>query len=153
MQISEIAVPQTYSEWVAVLDILKAGSDDEAVLSAMQKGKIEWQSGVAERFIQKLIDAINARMNLAVDQFQTAMSRSRGEERLIVQALLALRREFCFLSKAIDLPAIPQKDRASYVRLILDQADQVQKSLADSAKQDHSGKLASIVRNHQVNEF
>lgn len=50
MLTTAIAPPKTYSEWVAVLDMLKAKSDDEAVLSAMQRGTIEWQSGVAERF-------------------------------------------------------------------------------------------------------
>lgn len=148
-----IAPPTTYSEWVAALDLLKSRSDDDAVLSAMQRGTLEWQSGVAERFAKKLIDAINQRMNAAADRFQREMSRSGGQERVIVQALLALRKEFCFLSKAIDLPVIPEKDRQSYCRLVLDQANSVQRSLEDSAKKDRSGKLASIVRNNRVNAF
>lgn len=107
MLTTAIAPPKTYSEWVAVLDMLKAKSDDEAVLSAMQRGTIEWQSGVAERFAKKLIDVINYRMNAASDKFQKEMTRSNGQERAIVQALLALRKEMCFLSKAINLPANP----------------------------------------------
>ena len=45
-----VSPPHTYSEWVAVLDMLKAKTDDEAVLNAMLQGTLEWQSGVAERF-------------------------------------------------------------------------------------------------------
>lgn len=150
---NDIAPPKTYSEWVAVLDMLKAKSDDEAVLSAMQTGTIEWQSGVAERFAKKLIDVINYRMNSATDRFQKEMSRSNGQERAIVQALLVLRKELCFLSKAINLPAIPEKDRQQYYQLIISQANSVQSSLEDSAKKDRSGKLASIVRNNRVNAF
>ena len=45
-----IQVPHTYAEWASVLDMLKEKQDDEAVLSAMQQGTLEWQSGVAERF-------------------------------------------------------------------------------------------------------
>lgn len=150
---NDIAPPKTYSEWVAVLDMLKAKSDDEAVLSAMQTGTIEWQSGVAERFAKKLIDVINYRMNSATDRFQKEMSRSNGQERAIVQALLALRKELCFLSKAINLPAIPEKDRQQYYQLIISQANSVQSSLEDSAKKDRSGKLASIVRNNRINAF
>ena len=86
-----IAPPRTYSEWVAVLDMLKAKSNDDAVLSAMQRGTVEWQSGVAERFSKKLIDVINYRMNAASDKFQKEISRSNGQERVIVQALLSLR--------------------------------------------------------------
>ena len=100
MLVTAIAPPSTYSDWVDVLDMLKNKYDDEAVLSAMQKGTIEWQSGVAERFARKLIDVINYRMNAASDKFQKEMSRSNGQERAIVQALLSLRKEMRFLSEA-----------------------------------------------------
>lgn len=148
-----IAPPHTYSEWVAVLDMLKAKSDDEAVLEAMLQGTIEWQSGVAERFAKKLVDVINFRMNSASDKFQKEMGRAYGQERAIVQALLALRKEMCFLSKAINLPAIPEKDRNQYHQLVISQANSMQSSLEDSAKRDRTGKLASIVRNNRVNAF
>ena len=148
-----IAPPHTYSEWVAVLDMLKAKSDDEAVLEAMLQGTIEWQSGVAERFAKKLVDVINFRMNSASDKFQKEMGRAYGQERAIVQALLALRKEMCFLSKAINLPAIPEKDRNQYHQLVISQANSMQSSLEDSAKKDRTGKLSSIVRNNRVNAF
>lgn len=153
MLTTAIAPPRTYSDWTAVLEMLKTRTDDEAVLSVMQRGTIEWQSGVAERFAKRLIDAINYRMNAASDRFQKEMSRSNGQERAIVQALLALRKEMCFLSKAINLPAIPEKDRQQYRQLVINQANSMQSSLEDSAKRDRSGKLASIVRNNKVNAF
>ena len=148
-----IKPPHIYSEWVEVLDLLKSKSDDEAVLMAMKQGTVEWQSGVAERFAKKLTDSINARMNAASDKFQRDLSYARGQENMIVQALLALRKEMCFLAQAIDLPAIPANDRAQYCELVKQQANSMQSSLEDSAKKDRTGKLASIVRNHKVNAF
>lgn len=148
-----IAPPKTYAEWVPVLEMLKDKTDDEAVLQAMLQGSIPWQAGVAERFSKRFIDVVNHRMNRAVDKFQKDMSRSRGQESAIVQALLALRKELCFLSKAISLPALPEKDRQHYTQLVVDQANKIQSSLEDSAKSDRSGKLSSIVRNHRVNAF
>ena len=148
-----IKVPHTYSEWVNVFSILKQKSNDEEVLSAMQNGTIEWQSGVAERFMQKLIDAVNARMNDASDKFQNNLSRARNEEGAIVQAILALRKEMVFLAKVINIPALPEKERQYYTNLVIEQADVMQKSLENSAKCDRSGKMSSIVRNHRVNVF
>lgn len=153
MAVTVVTPPKTYFDWVAVLDMLKAKIDDEAVLTAMQKGTIEWQTGVAERFAKKLIDVINFRMNAASDRFQKEINRSCGEERVIVQALLAFRKELRFLSEAIDLPAIPEEDRRHYCQLVIDQANNVQNSLEESAQKDRSGKLASIVRNNRVNAF
>lgn len=148
-----IPAPHTYAEWVKVLDIFKNKSDDFDVLPAMQSGTIEWQSGVAERFSKKLIDSVNHRLNGATDKFQTEMNRARGAEGPIVQAILALRKELSFLAHAMNLPAIPEKDRRQYVMLVIEQANSIQKSLEDSAKRDRSGKLSSIVRNHKVNNI
>ena len=143
--------PCTYAQWVSAFECLKEKTDDAGVLEAMKLGSIQWQSGVAERFSQKLVDAMNHRLNAATDKFQKDMGRSRGQEREIVQALLSLRKELSFLAKAVDLPAIPEKERKQYVQLVLDQANTVQRSLEDSAKNDRTGKLASLVRNHKVN--
>lgn len=145
--------PQSYAEWVDVLEELATRRNDAEVLAAMQAGTLPWQSGVAERFARRLIDTVNGRMNAATDQFQKNMSRSRGQESLIVQAVLGLRKELQFLARVMDIPVIPEKDRSQYVQMMRKQADQIQKSLEDSARTDRTGKLASIVRNHRVNAF
>lgn len=150
---SVIAPPQTYADWMSIFTLLKDKSDDELVLQAMQKGTITWQSGVAERFMKKLIDAINFRMNQATDQFQKEITRSYGQERVIVRALLALRRELQFLTQVANIPAIPEQNRQKYIQLILDQADHIQHSLEDSSRSDRSGKLRSIIRTNPVNRL
>ena len=58
-----------------------------------------------------------------------------------------------FLAEAINLPAIPDKERQHYLNLVIEQANSMQKSLEESAKQDRSGKMLSIIRNHKVNSF
>lgn len=143
--------PHTYAEWVALLDEFKTGTNDTEVLAAMKAGTLEWQTGVADRFAKKLTDAINTRMNRASDRFQRDMGRLNAGEGGIVRALLALRRELSFLKSAMNLPVIPEKDRMQYCQLVQDQADNMQRSLEDSAKRDRTGKLGSIVRNNRVN--
>lgn len=150
---STIAPPRTYAEWVAVLDAFKNKTDDDVILRVMQQGKVEWQSGVAERFSKKLFESVNYRMNSATDKFQKEISRANGQERNVIQALLSLRKELSFLAEAIALPAVPEDDRQRYRQLVISQADSIQRSLEDSAKRDRTGKLASIVRNHKVNDF
>lgn len=148
-----ITVPHTYSEWVEILEILRSGTEDEEVLAAMFAGTVEWQSGVAERFAKRLIDVVNFRMDAADDKFQRSIRNAQGQESAIIFALSALQKEMKFLSDAINLPALPEKDRHHYRQLVIQQADYMQKSLEDSAQQDRSGKLLSIVRNHKINAF
>ncbi len=147
-----IRAPHTYSEWSNLLSEFKEKRNDDEVIAAMKAGTIEWQSGVAERFSKKLIDAVNYRMNKATDKFQTDLSRAGGQESAVIQAILGLRKELALLSDAIFLPAIPETQRQQYRNLVLEQANNIQKSLEDSAKNDRTGKLSSIVRNHKVND-
>jgi hypothetical protein len=148
-----IKPPATYAEWVTLLDKLLEKTNDTDVLSAMKSGTLAWQTGVAERFSQKLINTINARMNLAADKFGKDLNRGQGQEAAIIQAVSALRREMAFLLSAVDLPVIPETDRGKYRALVREQADSMQKSLEDSAKRDRTGKMSSLIRNHKVNSF
>ena len=148
-----ISAPRNYSEWVEVLGKLKTKFDDSEVLTAMKKGRLEWQSGIAERFIKRLTDAVNERMNIASEKFQKEMSRSNGKESSIVQSIILLRKEMLFLAQVVDLPTVPEAQRSQLVSMIIEQANAMQKSLEDSAKKDRSGKLSSIIRNNKVNLF
>ncbi len=151
--IDMIPAPRQYSEWVTVIELFKGGENDTDVLEAMQHGELEWQSGVAERFSKRLIDAVNHRMNEATDKFQKDMGRTMGSESSIVRAILAVRKEMRFLSAALDLPVLPAEHREKLQELVQEQADKMQHSLEDSAKRDRSGKLLSIVRNNKVNSL
>ena len=145
-----IKIPSTYGEWVDVLNMLKNKSNDEEVLHVMQQGKLEWQTGVAERFTEKYIGTINYRLDNATDKFQTEINRASGRESMIIQALLNLRKELVFLSKVANIEAVPEKYRSQYYNMVINHADSIQKSLEDSAKKDRTGKLSSIIRNHKV---
>lgn len=146
-----IPVPHTYAEWINLLVRFTQRENDEEVLLAMKSGTLEWQSGVAERFSKKLIDAVNERMNLATERFQQAVFKSRGEESAIIYAILALRKEMDFLAESMNLPVLPDKDRQAYINLVLEQADKMQKTLEKSASKDKSGKMRSIIRNNKIN--
>ena len=147
-----ISIPKNYSDWVKVLELLKNKSDDAEVLNAIKAGTIEWQTGVAERFLKRLTDSVNFRLNNATDKFQKEIARS-GAEYNIVQSIINLRKELIFLSQVVDLPAIPEKPRSQLVSMILEQANNIQNSLENSASKDRSGKLSSIIRNNKVNSF
>ena len=80
--------PKNYSEWVDVIEILKSAKNDEEVALAMQQGVLDWQESVAERFMTRFLKTIELRINLASEKFQQAYSHSRGNEGIIVMALI-----------------------------------------------------------------
>ena len=139
--------PKIYADWIKVFDILKSGEDDEAILPLMQEGEIVWQSGVAERFLRKLVDTVNFRLNKAIDSFQKSRQSDENE---IVQSLMQLRRELQFMLKVVDINAVPVKEKMELRNMIINQSNSIQESLEKSAESDRSGKLSSIIKNNKV---
>ena len=122
-------------------------SDDEAILPLMQEGEIVWQSGVAERFLRKLVDTVNFRLDKAIDNFQKS---HRSDENEIIQSLMQLRRELQFMLKVVDINAIPVKEKTELRNMIINQSNSIQESLEKSSESDRSGKLSSIIKNNKV---
>jgi len=136
-----------YADWVKVFELLKSCEDDENVLTLMQEGTIVWQSGVAERFLKRLVDTINFRLDRATDNFQKARQTDENE---IIQSLMQLRRELQFILKTVDLNAIPVKEKTELRNMIINQSNSMQESLEKSAESDRTGKLSSIIKNNKV---
>lgn len=153
MVLQRILPPHTYSEWVEVLELLRNKKGDEEVLEAMLQGTLEWQSGVAERFARKLIEVIDYRLGLECKKYQRELNHFYGQEGVLVQALISIRKELIFLSRVVSLPAIPTEERERCYQFVVEQAKSIQSSLEKSAKADRSGKLAYIIRNNRVNTF
>ncbi|WP_454945137.1 hypothetical protein [Fusobacterium hwasookii] len=139
--------PKIYADWVKVFDILESGEDDENILTLMQEGIVVWQSGVAERFLKRLVEAVNFRLNKATDNFQKSRQTDENE---IIQSLMQLRRELQFILKAVDINTIPVKEKTELRNMIINQSNSIQESLEKSAESDRSGKLSSIIKNNKV---
>lgn len=149
-----VHAPSTYAEWTVVLNAFADRLNDDEIVPAMHEGSLVWQAGVAERFSQRLVDAVNKRMDSAIERFQRDQKRANGDERVLHHALRALRNEFVTIINALDIKALPEDHRARYMQLVKSQADSVQNSLETSAAQvDRSGKLLHLIKNTPVNRF
>ena len=147
---NEMITPKIYIEWVNILNLLKERKNNEEILEKMENGKLEWQDGVAQRFVDKLTQVINYRIKIATDKFSQELSRGTRDERVTVQSLIALKKEFLFCSRICKIRILPDEIQKKLYELIADQAKNIQTSLENSAKNDRTGKLLSIVRNNKI---
>ena len=140
--------PKIYADWVKAFNIVKSAEDDEAILALMQEGEIVWQSGVAERFLKKIVDTVNFRLNRATDNFQKSYGTDENE---LIKSVMQLRKELQFTLKIVDIKALPVKEKMEIRNMIIAQSNAIQESLEKSAASDRSGKLASVLKNNKVN--
>ena len=140
-------VPQTYYEWVQILNIIKAGTQDNEALAVLYQGKLEHQAGVYERFVNRLTQTINTRFVMALDNFQKALNQNTNFEKVISQALDRIAADMGLIPQLAALPALKDKEREELSKLIQQEMNRIGESLTKSAQADRSGKLLSISRN------
>jgi hypothetical protein len=149
----QIVPPSTYAEWMELIELLKQKEYDVKVCEAMKKGTITWQKDIAIRFLKNLFEAINSRINEAVNDFLKIISRNELHENEIIQAMIILRKGFVMLFDLINISAIPEKERAIYSKQLLSHYDKVQSSLENLAQSDTSGRLMSIIKEYAINKL
>lgn len=139
--------PQTYLEWVQCLEALYRNEDFENVLKSMELGRLEWTSGVAERFTNRLCELLDKKLHDAVNHLQKDLNCSGNNETAIVQALLAMRREYTQIYKLASLPVLSDKTKFSIQEMVSKSVQTMQQSLEESAQRDRTGQMMRIVRN------
>ena len=144
--------PGIYAEWTKLFQAFRQHDHDEEVLSAMRQGSLVWQTGVAGRFVRRLLELTNARMDDALSRCQQELRRVHSESELI-RALLNLRRELNLAWQLTQLPVIPEEARGKFAGLVRKQADKIQACLEESGGCKCSGRIQSLARNHKVNIF
>ncbi len=140
--------PSTYSEWVDTLEKLEEGLNDQEVAASIKSGSLEWQAGVADRFIRVFVETMDSRMNRAIDKFNKVSQT--GDTNSMIRGIGSLRSEFTFLAGLTDLPFVPEEYRKQLRANVVNASKQVQSSLESSAKTDRTGRLQTIVKNNRL---
>jgi len=146
---TSIPVPRSYVEWSNCLDVLEHGLDDSAALDAMEKGTLEWTSGLAELFSERVSATLNVKLNRCADQLSRQL-RSGADEVTLVRALVNTRSILVDLKRLGQLTSLPEILRSHLLGELNKYASRTQLSLEDSAKADRSGRLLSLVKNNSI---
>lgn len=146
-------IPVNYLEWCELFDEITQNPRDDSYIETVSKGVISWTSGVAERFVQIASAMIRKRVNAAHDTYQRQMKNARGVSSNITNALASLSKEYRYVYRLAKALPIPEEYRQQIVKSVVDQANQTQSSLEESAKADRTGHLSLIVKNAHVNKL
>ena len=145
--------PIAYAEWIIIFDCLRDENCDEEVLTAMEAGKLEWTSGVADRFVSRLVETVDFRLKRAAELLARDLGRSRSESAQLTNAVLSARRRITFVMRLAALSVLPQYVREQISGMVVGYAESVQKAMEESAKQDRTGKVLSLIRNNAISNI
>ena len=100
-------IPTIYAEWVTVLNELAEGTNDQAVLENIQKGTFSADGQALLRLVKRFSSVIEKRVNRQKARWSN-QSYTRTELDL-QRELYAVRKEFIFLLKVVDVPALTEE--------------------------------------------
>ncbi len=147
---TKIAAPMAYAEWLPLFEQFRDG--DDAVLPAMQSGRLEWTNIVAERWTTRMSEVIKVRLERISRQLQTALDRAAGDAFSVSRAMLAARRALTPLRAAAALPCLPDHVLKHFSGEVERFAAQTQESLESSAKRIRSdgGAMLKALRDNPL---
>lgn len=142
-------IPTTYSEWINAFEQLKEGTNDEEVISTLEKGTIEWTIGVSSRITERLYEAVEYRLQQLNDQLNKNFKQAKDRNGYI-KALLDARKRFALINRAANLQTFPTEVRTTLTGIVKDVATNMHQSMIDSAEEDRSGMLKTIIKNNSI---
>ncbi|PAD78354.1 hypothetical protein [Paenibacillus campinasensis] len=143
--------PNYYSEWIELLHQLKEiGQEDEKIISVLEKGSLDWTSGVADKIVNLTLDVIEFRLKYTTRQFQQELDYSSGQEEAIISAIINARYRFDLLYRLCRLAIFPDDIRESLENVVSKYVRDSQEALLESAKHDRTGQLAYTIRHNSL---
>jgi len=143
--------PNYYSEWAQLFHQLKEmGQEDEKIISVLEKGSLEWTSGVADKIMKCTYDVIEFRLKQTTRLFQQELDHSGGEEAAIISAIINARYRFDLLYRLCHLSIFPEEVRESFIQIVSKYVGDSQEALMESAKHDRTGQLAYTIKHNSL---
>lgn len=138
--------PTTYAAWQELLDRFRAGADE--LLPALEGGRIEWSPVVAERWTQRMSEALGDRLRALSTQLQRDLDRARGDRHGIESALVRAGRGLGPLARFCRLPGAPSEVRSHLLGELERWVRQTRSSLEAQAarSRDDQGLLLLSIR-------
>ena len=144
-----MSAPCTYAQWSDTLDRFDAGLEDGSVVDDIVGGTLEWTSGVAPRFSERIHDSFQTRLQRCSDRLTRGLAVS-SDHGNVLMALLDARRTLSLLHRMANATVFPEVLREHLEASVHRYAEQVQRCLEESARSDSSGRLSSLVRHHNL---
>lgn len=141
--------PATYAEWSDCIDAFELGEQDDNIVITMSGGTLNWNSGVATLFSERISSAFSARLQRCAHRMERDF-RTGGDETTVVRALLDTRRTLTLLHRVATIPPFPDMLQEHLAAEVRRYAERAQQSLEDSSRHDRSGRLASLMRNNSL---
>ena len=141
--------PTTYAAWVALLDAY-AVEGNEATLAAMEAGRIEWTSGLAERISAQADDALRRRLRALTSALGRDVEIGRGRVDALEQALVLARKRLGQLSRFSNMTSLPLSLRNHLDAELERAAQSLQETLernARAGRDTNEDALRVILRN------
>jgi len=143
--------PNYYSDWMHLLHQLKdLGQENEKIIGVLEKGSLEWTSGVADKIVDLTLEVIEFKLKNTTRQFQQELDHSRGEEAAIISAIINARYRFDLIYRLCRFAIFPNEVKEALTNVVSKYVGDSQEALLESAKYDRTGQLAYTIRHNSL---
>lgn len=144
----------TYYEMIDYIEKMKTSPRDDKNIVFLKSNKIYMPGNVLYRFIDHITDLIRTRLNKSIDDFISKIKTIGSDENLFSLEILEIKKEVNYVISIAKNVNIPEENKNKLKETITNFANEVEEILENNARRiDTTGKLLTIVKNHQLNKM
>ena len=147
------SLPETYAEFSELLIELRTASNRRELIDLLNRGKIDWQTGIAERLTRLILDTVNILLDRMSEALRQDIQSMGGVHDGLGRCLVNARHWFTDMYLLANLQFLSAETSTRLREQIQDVANKTQAELEKLAtRSDHTGKLLFQVRQNAVNK-
>ena len=144
----------TYYEMISFLEKLKKAPKDENNIVFLQTHNTYTPGNVLYRVIDHVTNVIRYRLTTSLDNFTYKLKSTKKDENLFSLEVIEIKKEIAYCLKISNNITIPEENKNKLKETIQNYANEIEDILEESATNvDPTGKLLSIIKNHNLNKL
>lgn len=144
----------TYYEWINNIEQLKTGARNDALLDTLYNSQIDLQGNILYRFIKHINSLVRTRLKNALDGILIKISTIYNDTNAISLEVINIKKELAFAKRIINLPVIPEENKAKFKETLQNFANEINEALIASVDGiDTTGEALSMIKNSNINKL
>lgn len=144
----------TYYEMIDFIEKMKTAPRKDENINYLKNTKIDMPGNVLYRFMDHIIDLIQARLNNSLDNFIGKLKTIRSDDNLFSLEVLEIKKEIDYSIKIATNVNLPDDNKQRLKETIKNYANDVEEILENNAQYvDNTGRLLNIIKNHGINKL
>lgn len=141
----------TYYEWITLIENTKTGPISEDLLNKINNSNIEYQGDIKVRFLNHIVDLINARLNNSLDNFLLKYKTIVQDKNNLVMEINQLKQEIIYARKLTQIKYFDETTKKNLIEGVRAFGEEMNTSIKNGLINTNDNEIRMLINNLDFN--